>query len=165
MLRVKTDNSIVSVIAMFPFGLVKQMRYLEGEDAWQTRFLAPVDMNDGTYQVQLVLRDRQGHVYRESKSFVIASKAPAIRVKLDAPKIHAGGTLRIAAMASANTRTITARLWGAEPVSLRWNAALRTNAGEISIPAGMPPGKYQLVVTAEDIAHNITSEEVGLEVW
>ncbi len=68
-------------------------------------------------------------------------------------------------MASANTRTITARLWGAEPVSLRWNAALRTNAGEISIPAGMPPGKYQLVVTAEDIAHNITSEEVGLEVW
>ena len=140
-LRVKTDNSIVSVIAMFPFGLVKQMRYLEGEDAWQTRFLAPFDMNDGTYQVQLVLRDRQGHVYRESKSFVIASKAPAIRVKLGAPKMKAGGALQIAAMASANTRTITARLWGAEPVSLRWNAALRTNAGEIQIPAAMPAGE------------------------
>jgi len=164
-LRVKTDSSIVSVIAMFPFGLVKPMRYLEGEDAWQTRFLAPADMNDGTYQVHLVLRDRQGHVYREAKTFVIASKAPAIRVKLGEPKVKAGGRLQIAASASASTRTITARLWGAEPVSLRWNPALKTNAGEMQIPAAMPAGKYKVVVTAEDIAHNITSEEVGLEIW
>jgi Ca-activated chloride channel family protein len=164
-LRVHTDSSIVSVIAMFPFGLVKPMRYLEGEDAWQTRFLAPSDMNDGTYQVQLVLRDRQGHVYREGKSFVIASKAPAIRVKLGETKVKAGGRLTIAASASASTRTITARLWGVEPVSLRWNAALRTNSGEMQIPAAMPAGKYMVVVTAEDIAHNIASQEVPFEIW
>jgi Ca-activated chloride channel homolog len=164
-LRIKTDSSIVSVIAMFPFGLVKPMRYLAGEDAWQTRFLAPADMNDGTYQVQLVLRDRQGHVYREAKSFVIASQAPVIRVKLEEPKVRAGGRLMISAAASANTRTITARLWGAEPVSLRWNPALRTNTGEMSIPAGMPAGKYKVIVTAEDVAHNIASQEVALEVW
>jgi Ca-activated chloride channel homolog len=164
-LRIRTDSSIVSVIAMFPFGLVKPMRYLAGEDAWQTRFLAPSDMNDGTYQVQLVLRDRQGHVYREAKSFVIASQAPVIRVKLGEPKVKAGGRLMIAAAASENTRTITARLWGAEPVSLRWNPALRTNTGEMSIPAAMPAGKYKVIVTAEDIAHNIASQEVGLEIW
>jgi hypothetical protein len=35
----------------------------------------------------------------------------------------------------------------------------------MSIPAGMPPGKYKVVVTAEDIAHNIASQEVGLDVW
>jgi Ca-activated chloride channel family protein len=163
-LRVKTDASIVSVIAMFPFGLVKPMRFLDGEDAWQTRFLAPSDMNDGTYQVQLVLRDRQGRVYRETKSFVIASKAPAIRVRLGEPSVRAGGQITIAASASANTRTITARLWGAEPVSLRWNPGLKTNTGEMQIPAAMPAGKYKVVVTAEDIAHNITSEEVGLEI-
>lgn len=164
-LRVKTDASIASVIAMFPFGLVKPLRYLAQEDAWQTRFLAPSDMNDGTYQVQLVLRDKQGHVYREEKSFVIASKAPAIRVRLGQPKVKAGGHLLVAAAASASTRTITARLWGAEPVSLRWNASMKTNAGEIAIPAGMPSGKYKVVVTAEDIAHNIASQEVSLEVW
>jgi Ca-activated chloride channel family protein len=163
-LRIHTDRSIVSVIAMFPFGLVKPMRYLEDEDAWQTRFLAPSDMNDGTYQVRLVLRDKQGRVYREAKSFVIASKAPAIRVKLGEPNVKAGGRVTIAASASANTRTITARLWGVEPVSLRWNAAMKTNAGEMQIPLGMPAGKYKVVVTAEDIAHNIASEEVALEV-
>jgi len=72
-LRVKTDPSIASVVALFPFGLVKPLRYLPEEDTWQTRFLAPVDMNDGTYSVRLILRDRAGHVYRESKTFVIAS--------------------------------------------------------------------------------------------
>ena len=40
-LRVHTDKAIVSVIALFPFGLEKPLRYLSGEDVWQTRFLAP----------------------------------------------------------------------------------------------------------------------------
>jgi Ca-activated chloride channel family protein len=163
-LRIHTDASIVSVIAMFPFGLVKPMRRLEGEDAWQTRFLAPEDMNDGAYQVQLVLRDKQGHVYREAKSFVIASKAPTIRVKLGDTQVKAGGELTITASASASTRTITARLWGAEPVALHWDPALKTNAGRLQVPQAMPSGKYKVVVTAEDIAHNIASQEVGLEI-
>jgi len=65
-LRVRTDESIHSVTALFPFGLVQKLRYLPGEDVWQTRFLAPDDMQDGTYTVRLVLRDRVGHTYRES---------------------------------------------------------------------------------------------------
>ncbi len=40
-LRVHTDESISSVVAIFPFGLTKRLRHLEGEDVWQTRFLAP----------------------------------------------------------------------------------------------------------------------------
>src|SRR5690242_19010887 len=69
-LRVRTDESIRSVTALFPFGLVQKLRYLPGEDVWQTRFLAPDDMQDGTYTVRLVLRDKLGHTYRESKTFV-----------------------------------------------------------------------------------------------
>jgi hypothetical protein len=38
-LRVKTDESIVSVVALFPFGLVQPLRYLSSEDIWQTRSL------------------------------------------------------------------------------------------------------------------------------
>ncbi len=59
-IRVRTDPSIVSVVALFPFGLTKPLRYLDKEDIWQTRFLAPVDMEDGTHTVRLVLRDRNG---------------------------------------------------------------------------------------------------------
>jgi len=164
-LRVKTDDSIVSVIAMFPFGLVKPLRHLKDDDTWQTRFLAPSEMNDGTYEVRLVMRDRDGHVYRESKSFVIASSIPAIRVRLGQPRVKAGGELSIAAFASPGTRTITARLYGAEPVSLRWNSERKANVGVMSIPGALPAGTYKVDVTAEDVAHNIASAEVTLEVW
>jgi Ca-activated chloride channel family protein len=164
-LRVKTDEVITSVTALFPFGPIQQLRYLKEEDIWQTRFLAPLDMADGTYQVRLILRDRDGRVYRESKSFVIASKIPALRVRLDKPRARAGETLRIAVQASGNARTITARLYGAMPVALRWNSAAKANTGDLVIPAQVPPGKYTVNVTAEDIAHNIGTGEVGLEIW
>src|SRR5271170_2511208 len=72
-LRVKTDPSIVSVTALFPFGPVKPLRYLGDEDTWQTRFLAPSDMADGVHTVRLILRDRDGRVVREQKTFIISS--------------------------------------------------------------------------------------------
>jgi len=164
-LRLKTDPSIESVIALFPFGLTKPLRYLKQEDTWQTRFLAPVDMADGEYQVRLILRDRDGHVYREAKSFVIASKTPVLRARVDKPRVRAGETVRVSAMVSGNARTITARLYGAMPAPLRWNSAAKANVGDLVVPAFLPPGKYTLHVTAEDIAHNIGTEEVALEIW
>ena len=164
-LRLKADESIVSVIALFPFGLTKPLRYLKDEDTWQTRFLAPVDMSDGVYQVRLILRDRDGHVYRESKSFVIASKTPVLRARLEKTRVRAGEMLHISAQASGNARTITARLYGATPVALRWNSGAKANTGEIVVPAFLPPGTYTVHVTAEDIAHNVGTQEVALEIW
>jgi Ca-activated chloride channel family protein len=163
-LRVKTDESITSVVAMFPFGLVKKLRYLGGEDTWQTRFLAPPDLADGTYQVRLLLRDRQGRVFRESKTFVIASKPPAVKVKLDRKQFHRGDAVRLQVSASDTTRTIVARMYGAAPAYLRWNAQMGSNTGELLVPASLPAGRYQVTVTAEDFAHNIGSGEVEIEI-
>ena len=163
-LRVKTDESIVSVIALFPFGLTKKLRYLETEDIWQTRFLAPDDMQDGAYSVRLILRDRAGHIYRESKTFVIASTPPVVRIKLDKKQFHHGETLPLRVSASESTRTLFARLEGAPAVVLRWNPRAGANTGELIIPDQLPAGNYRLVVTAEDIAHNTGSQEVQIEV-
>jgi Ca-activated chloride channel family protein len=163
-LRVRTDPSIVSVVALFPFGLIKPLRYLGGEDIWQTRFLAPTDMNDGTYWVRLVLRDKAGRVYRERKSFVIASRPPTVRVKLDRTSFRRGETVALRVNASESTRTIIARMPGVAPVRLTWNPKAGANTGEFILPAYLPAGRYVLTVTAEDIAHNIGSQEVPLEV-
>jgi Ca-activated chloride channel family protein len=163
-LRVKTDESITSVVAMFPFGLVKKLRYLGGEDTWQTRFLAPQDLADGTYQVRLLLRDRQGRVFRESKTFVIASNPPTVKVKLDHKQFHRGDAVRLQVSASDTTRTIVARMYGAAPAYLRWNAQMGSNTGELLVPASLPAGRYQVTVTAEDFAHNIGSGEVEIEI-
>ncbi len=163
-LRVKTDESIVSVVALFPFGLIQPLRYLSSEDIWQTRFLAPTDMQDGTYTVRLILRDRLGHTYRESKTFVIASKSPVVQVKLDRKRFQRGQAIDMKVEASESTRTLVARLEGALPVALRWDAKAAANTGELFIPEETIPGSYKLTVTAEDIAHNIGTQEVQIEV-
>ncbi len=163
-LRVRTDESIISVTALFPFGLVKPLRFLKGEDIWQTRFLAPAEMNDGAYPVRLILRDRNGHVYKESKNFIIASHPPVVRVRLEKSRFHAGETIRLKVSASAMTRTVSARIYGASPAILRWDQQAGANTGDLVIPAHLPAGRYPLTVTAEDIAHNIGSQEVQIEV-
>jgi Ca-activated chloride channel homolog len=163
-LRVKTDESIVSVVALFPFGLVQKLRYLPDEDTWQTRFFAPKDMQDGTYGVRLVLRDRTGHTYRESKTFMIASKTPVVQIKLDNKRFHRGQVLELKVTASQSTRTLVARLEGAAPVGLKWDAKAGLNTGQLLIPAEMIPGSYKLTVTAEDMAHNTASQGVDVEI-
>jgi Ca-activated chloride channel family protein len=163
-LRVKTDESIVSVVALFPFGLVQKLRYLPDEDTWQTRFFAPKDMQDGTYSVRLVLRDRAGHTYREAKTFVIASKTPVVQIKLDQKRYRRGQVLDLKVAASQSTRTLVARLEGAAPVGLKWDSKAGVNTGQLFIPDQMIPGTYRLTVTAEDIAHNMGSQGVDIEI-
>lgn len=163
-LRVHTDKAIVSVIALFPFGLEKPLRYLSGEDVWQTRFLAPTDMKDGSYPVRLLLRDMNGQVYRESKSFVIASTPPAVKLRMDRIRYRAGETIPLKVSASASTRTLTARVEGLAPVNLHWNGEQGVSTGQIGLPPGLPAGEYVLTVTAEDVAHNLGSAEVRIEV-
>ena len=163
-LRVKTDDSIVSVVALFPFGLVQRLRYLSDEDAWQTRFFAPSDMQDGTYSVRLVLRDRIGHTYREAKTFVIASKPPVVQIKLDRKRYRRGQVMELKVSASQSTRTLVARLEGAAPVGLKWDPRVGVNTGQLPIPEEAIPGRYKLTVTAEDIAHNTGSQGVEIEI-
>jgi Ca-activated chloride channel family protein len=163
-LRVATDESITSVVAMFPFGLVKPLRHLSGEHIWQTRFLAPTDMNDGTYEVRLIMRDDAGHTFREAKSFVIASKPPVLRISADRNSARPGETVQLRARASASTRTIVARLYGASPVELRWDPRAGVSTGTLTIPAGLPAGRYVIRITAEDVAHNIASQELTFDV-
>jgi Ca-activated chloride channel family protein len=173
-LRVRTDAEITSVIALFPFGLTKPLRHLASEDLqapcdeanrlWETRFLAPPEMKDGTYSVRLILRDTHGNTYREVKTFVIASTPPVVKLQLPRTSAHRGETLDIRAAASSSTRTLTAHIDGIAPATLHWNARAQINTGSLAIPSDLPIGRYTLTVTAEDIAHNLGSQEVSIDV-
>jgi len=163
-LRVKTNGTFESVVALFPFGLVQGLRYLPDEDVWETRFYAPDDMQDGTYTVRLILRDTAGRIYREAKTFVIASKPPVIQIKLDRKRFRPGEALKLRVAASSSTRTLVARLEGAVPVELHWDASAGANTGELIVPQQAIPGVYKLTVTGEDIAHNIGSQGVDVEI-
>jgi Ca-activated chloride channel family protein len=164
LLRVRTDPSIESVVALFPFGPIQPLRFIQNENVWQTRFVAPDDMQDGAHTVRLVLRDRNGNVYREQKTFIISSHAPVVRVHLASQRVHAGDRVALRVQSSQTTKTITARLYGAAPVVLRWDEQSKASTGLLNIPPSLPAGRYSVHVTAEDIAHNISHQEVPLEI-
>ena len=95
---------------------------------------------------------------------MIASQPPVVRVNLDRATYKAGDAVKLKVSASKSTRTIVARMRGAEPVYLRWNVDAKSNTGDFFLPSHLPPGRHKLTVIAEDIAHNISTEEVQLEV-
>jgi Ca-activated chloride channel family protein len=164
LLRVRTDPSIESLVALFPFGTIQPLRFIKNENVWQTRFVAPDDMTDGPHTVRLVMRDRGGHVYRETKTFVISSHAPLVRVHLASVRVRAGERVALSVQASQTTRTITARLFGLAPIALRWDENSKSNTGILTVPASLPAGRYSVHVTAEDAPHNISHQEVPLEI-
>lgn len=144
--------------------MTKPLRYLKREDIWQTRFIAPADLPDGVHTVRLILRDKNQRVFREAKTFAISSHPPLVRIRLDTLRVHSGSRLGLHVQASETTRTIAVRLYGADPLFLRWNESEKSNTGSLGIPAGLPAGRYSLHVTAEDMAHNVSHQEVPLEV-
>lgn len=163
-IRVKTDESIVSVFAVLPFGETLPLKFLRGEKVWETRFLAPVWMPDGTYACRLILSDQNGGVYEEQKTFVVDSHAPKIKIEMSAKQARAGEEILIKAAADKDTNRLTAKFYGAAPVALRWSNGDKANVGRLKIPENLAAGKYVLTVTAEDFAHNQSTAEVNLEV-
>jgi Ca-activated chloride channel family protein len=163
-LRVRADQSITEVTAVFPFGLTKRLTYLETEGVWETRFIAPREMSDGVYRCRLVLTDRKGRAFQEEKTFVIDSRPPRLNAALNTRVARAGEELTITVGADSDTRVISARLFGSLPVPVVWDPKTRTNVGHLRLPAGLPSGVYTIRVTGEDFAHNSNETELTVEV-
>jgi hypothetical protein len=121
-------------------------------------------MADGVYHCRLILVDKRGRAYQEEKTFVIDSHPPKIQATLDRAVAHAGDEIVITVRADSDTRTIAARIFGALPVPVVWDASAKANVGRLRIPAGLPSGTYTIRITAEDFAHNSSEAEVSLRV-
>ncbi len=163
-IRVKTDESIKEVFAVLPFGETLPLKFLESEKVWETRFLAPVWMADGTYKCRLLLTDKSGAGYEEEKTFVVDSRAPRVKINLDKKDFRAGEIIKLKVAADQDTSRLTARIYDAKSVSLTWSNAEKSNVGALQIPDNLASGKYTLTVAAEDFAHNQTTEEITIEV-
>ncbi len=163
-IRVKTDESVTEVFAVLPFGETLPLKFLETEKVWETRFLAPVWMTDGTYKCRLLLTDKNGSGYAEEKTFVVDSRAPKVKINLEKSTFRAGEEINLRVAADRDTNRLNAKFYGAKPVPILWSSQEKTNVGKLKIPDGAASGKYVLTVAAEDFAHNQTTEEIQIEV-
>jgi hypothetical protein len=121
-------------------------------------------MPDGTYRCRLLLTDKNGNGYQEEKSFVIDSHAPKLKAHVDSQIVKAGEELLIKCAADSDTQRLVARMYGTQPVQLSWSSKEQTNIGRLRVPSGLAAGKYTVVISAEDSAHNQSSVEVQVEV-
>jgi Ca-activated chloride channel family protein len=164
LLRVRTDPEIRSVVAIFPFGLIKSLEYLKEEDIWQTRFLVPKTMSDGNYSCRLILSDRSGNQYQEKKTILIDGKPPVFQVRYQGDFLR-GHSIKILVAADRDTRTIYAGLDMLRPVPLHWSSTDQASVGYIQIPADVLPGTYELQINGEDFAHNTSRWARKVEVY
>ena len=163
-LRVKTDESIKSVFVVLPFGETLPLKFLPGEKVWEARFLAPAWMPDGTYRCRLLLTDKNGNGYQEEKSFVVDSHAPKLNARVESQTVRAGDDVLLRVGADSDTVRLIARMYGAQPVQLFWSNKEQTNVGNLRVPPGLAAGRYTLVISAEDFAHNQSSAEIQIDV-
>ena len=163
-IRVKTDESVNEVFVVLPFGETLPLKFLSAEKVWETRFLAPAWMEDGTYRCRLLLTDKNGNGYEEEKTFVVDSRSPKVKINLENKTFQAGKEISLKVSADSDTNRLIARIYGAKPVRLKWSRVDKSNVGMLKIPENLASGKYVLTVTAEDFAHNQTSEELQIEV-
>lgn len=163
-LRVKTNESINSVFAVFPFGETLPLTFLQAEGVWEVRFLAPSWLPDGTYRCRLLMTDRDGNAYQETKSFVIDSHAPRLKVALDKTSVRAGDDLVVKVSADSDTVRLFARVYGSQSSQLTWSPQEQTNVGKLRIASGLATGRYTITVSAEDAAHNQSTIEVPIDV-
>lgn len=163
-IRVKTDESIKQVFAVLPFGETLPLKFLESEGVWETRFFAPAWMADGTYSCRLLLTDTNGNGFEETKTFVVDSNAPTIKINLPKTSFQSGETIEICVSTDKDTAKLTAKFYGAKPVQLFWSNTEKANIGKLVVPNNIVSGKYALTVSAEDFAHNQSTEEVFVEI-
>lgn len=162
-IRVRANPEIERIEAVFPFGVSKPM-HPRGDDLWELRFLAPSWLSEGRHEVNLVLTDRHGRIYRETKWFVIDSSAPKLTVKPGQGPFVPGGRVPLKAHACRDTRRIRAWLPGLPPVDLRYSHESKASEGTLVLPVGIDPGRKEIRVVAEDFAKNITVTTVDIEI-
>lgn len=165
LLIVKAHPDIVAVEAELPFGETKRLAYLRDADQWRTRFIVPANTADGEYWCQVILRDRQGHVYLERKKFRVDGSAPVFRsVGLEQKVISPGDVLRFQVRAPSDTRRITAFNPVLGKVELKYDPLSASSRGHLKIGPDIPAGAYVFVVEAVDFAQNQFSKTVTIEV-
>jgi hypothetical protein len=110
------------------------------------------------------MTDHHGNAYQETKSFVIDSHAPRLKVKLEKTTIRAGDDLVVRVSADSDTVRLFARVYGSQPAQLTWSSQEQANVGKLRIASGLATGRYTIIVSAEDAAHNQSTTEIPIDV-
>jgi Ca-activated chloride channel family protein len=143
------------VTAYFPFGLVKPLTFDTVSGYWRGRFLVPLWVRDGYYDVLVAVEMKDGTVRRREVCYRLDSKGNDIEVTLSSRLVAPGQTLRLEVDALEATKEVSVygELFGDAQHLLETQDGQRFTR-ELTVPAGTEPGEYELVLVARDAAGN-----------
>jgi Ca-activated chloride channel family protein len=137
-LKVHAPKDATRVTALFPFGLTQDLAWDDVTETWTTRFLVPVNVADGVYEVPVVIVLKNGQTIASKAEYTIDSKAPKLDVRIEA--VPGGALVRVLldetgleVRAAEETRADDAITLAPSPNKRAYEGTLRLGSGHHGI--------------------------------
>jgi Ca-activated chloride channel family protein len=163
-LTVQAPADALKVVAYFPFGLVKRMKWDEVRSEWNVRFLVPRDVADGLYEIRVLIVHGDGRLEWRVVEYYIDGTAPEFEAMLVATAA-AGEKVRIEIDPYETVAEVFYTLPGIDEtrVELTLDGETGRYVGDVQLPARFPEGPVTVRVVVRDKARNRFEQD--FEVW
>jgi Ca-activated chloride channel family protein len=158
-LSVRAPSNAQQVTAYFPFGLVEDLEWDPAREMWTTRFLVPKGVQDGRYDVKIVVVNKRGAVKTSTVPYTIDSEAPDFEVEVEVVDGRAHITAKSDPALGALREVVVALV--DDPAT---RVELARKRGVFTGTLALPPGRHRVRVVVADDARNEKSQELEIEV-
>ncbi len=164
-LSVSAPQNARKVVAHFPFGLVKRLRWDALRGRWSVRFLVPRDLDDGVYTIRVRIVHADGRVSFREAPLTIDGSAPEMDVIADELAVP-GVPLELDVDPFEPVREIYAYRVGAahERVALTIDPDTGRYHGALQIPETLRDEEITVRVVARDRARNRVEQDLQIPV-
>ena len=154
-LSVEAPRDARQVVAYFPFGLVKRLRWDPMREQWSARFLVPRDVDDGLYEIRILIVDAAGRRRWKTVEYRIDGTAPEFETWVSAYAAP-GEELPIEVDPFEPVVEVVAWLPGVASIPIRLTLDMETGTyrGALRMPDVFPAGGVTLRVQVRDRARN-----------
>ena len=154
-LSVRAPEDARQVVAYFPFGLVKRLRWDHMREHWSARFLVPRDVDDGLYKIRILVVDRDGKRRWKTVEYRIDGAAPEFEAWLSAYATP-DELLTIEVDPFEPVVEVVAWLPGldATPIRLTLDTETGTYRGTLRMPPVFPEDGVTIRIQVRDRARN-----------
>lgn len=184
-IRVRAPKNATVTVRLPSFAQTLKARWLEAEGLFGARFLVPHGTADGSYPVLIEIAHPDGTFARLERTIAIDTRAPAFTALASLPRRGQALTLSAQAVVSPgdiafslftrsdrtealkslfDIRRVTARLWDGREIPLTLQPGSLGFHGLAETNTAMSPGRYEVVLTAQDFAGNTAMKTVAFEV-
>jgi Ca-activated chloride channel family protein len=163
-LTVDAPAEALKVVAYFPFGLVKRMKFDEIRSEWNVRFLVPRDVADGLYEIRVLIVHVDGRLEWRTIEYYIDGTAPEFETQIPATAA-AGETIHVEVDPFETVSEVFLTVPGTDDsrIDLQLDVESGRYVGQVTLPTVFPEGPITIRIIVRDKARNRFEQD--FEIW